>query len=62
MLGTPLFLKKSIISIFCLLRKINVRKGVIRGHILKMATDVAGSDNYFDSNRTIKVKFQIEAV
>jgi hypothetical protein len=61
-LGTKLFLKKSIIPIFCLLEKINVRKGVIRSQILKITTDVAGTDHYFDSNRTIKVKFQIEVV
>jgi hypothetical protein len=38
------------------------RKGVIRGHILKITIDVAGTEIYFDSNRTIKVKIQIEAV
>jgi hypothetical protein len=41
---------------------LNVIKGVIRGHILKLTIHVAGTDNYFDSNRTIKVQFQIEAV
>ena len=43
MLGRTLFLKISIIPIFCLLEKINVRKGVIRGHILKITIDVAGT-------------------
>ena len=62
MLGTTLFLKeKYYINILSFLKK-NVRKGVIRGNILKITIDVAGTDNYFDSNRTIKVQFQIEAV
>jgi hypothetical protein len=42
-LGRTLFLKISIIPIFCLLEKINVRKGVIRGHILKITIYVAGT-------------------
>ena len=58
MLGTTLFLKKNYILSFLK----NVRKGVIRGHILKITIDVAGTEIYFDSNRTIKVKIQIEAV
>jgi hypothetical protein len=57
-LGTTLFLKKNYILSFLK----NVRKGVIRGHILKITIDVAGTEIYFDSNRTIKVKIQIEAV
>jgi hypothetical protein len=57
-LGTTLFLKKYYILSFLK----NVRKGVIRGHILKITIDVAGTEIYFDSNRTIKVKIQIEAV
>jgi hypothetical protein len=60
-LGTTLFLKKVLYQYFVFLKK-NVRKGVIRGNILKITIDVAGTDNYFDSNRTIKVQFQIEAV
>jgi hypothetical protein len=56
-LGTTLFLKKNYILSFLK----NVRKGVIRGHILKITIDVAGTEIYFDSNRTIKVKIQIEA-
>ena len=42
--------------------KHKVRKGVIRGHIVKITTDVAGTDTDLDSNRTINVQFQIEAV
>jgi hypothetical protein len=42
-LGTTLFLKKNYILSFLK----NVRKGVIRGHILKITIDVAGTCNTF---------------
>jgi hypothetical protein len=56
-LGTTLFLKKKKNTNILFFKKRNVRKGVIGSHILKITTDVAGTDIYFDSNRTIKVKF-----